>query len=85
MGKKEYFSLLASLALLFADNPNYQNQEKYKALTEEEKKEIKRIMQERKVERLRKRGVKEFRYGNRVIYAINKKNADRKAKKLKLI
>lgn len=31
---------------------------------------------------IRGKGVKEFWYGENVIYAINQKNADRKAKKL---
>ena len=38
-----------------------------------------------KEKRNKRKGLKPFIYGNKTIYAINKKNADKKAKKLKYI
>ena len=55
-------------------NPEYK-------LTEEKKEQLKAIAEQKKIERLKNKGLKEYFYGENVIYAINKKNADRKAKR----
>jgi len=59
----------------------YETTSEYKELTDEQKAEIKAIAEQKKLERLKKQGVKEYFYGDKVIYARNKKNADRKSRK----
>ena len=49
-----------------------------KVLTTEQKAEIEKVRSERK-------GMKQFYYGEEYVWAINKKNADKKAKKLNLV
>jgi len=59
---------------------DYETTPEYKELTDKQKAEIKAIAEQKRLERLKKQGVKEYFYGDKVIYARNKKNADRKAR-----
>ena len=47
--------------------------------------ELKKLREFKERQRLLSRGVKVFEYGDEVVYARNKKNADKKAKKRGLI
>lgn len=53
--------------------------ESYKISDEEKKRRI-QDRENKKIEALKSKGVKEFFYGDVVIYARNQKNADRKAR-----
>lgn len=68
--------LLAYAAMSMANDFN--QQETYKDVIDEE--EIKIINKEKKKKRLEHKGVKGYVYGDKVVYARNKRNADRKAK-----
>jgi tRNA U38,U39,U40 pseudouridine synthase TruA len=46
---------------------------------------VKRPLNKKQIKKIIPKGVKKFLYGEIVIYAINQKNADRKAKKKGLI
>lgn len=80
-------NLLAAYVTLFAfansDSFNEENKEN------KENKQIlsqgKHEKRQQKIKRFKKKGLKEFWYGSTIIYALNKKNADRKARKQDLI
>ena len=57
----------------------YKNKPEYAELTDEEKAEIKAIIERKRIEKLKKQSVKEYFYGQKIIYA-RKKNADKKAR-----
>ncbi len=67
-------------AMAMMGDLSYNNEPEYKTLTDEEKVKLKAIADAKRKERLKKQGVQEYFYGNKVIYARNKKNADRKAR-----
>ena len=55
----------------------------YWELTDEEKEEVKRVYEQRKTERMKKRGLKEFEIDGIKVLALNEKNAIRKINNLK--
>jgi hypothetical protein len=72
------YSVLLAAAMM--GDEGYMERDEYRELTDEEKVKLKSEIKKKKVARLEQRGVKKFFYGDNVIYARNKKNADRKAK-----
>ena len=70
-------SMLAyAMMLVMAEGGNMS----YSKLTDEEKERLKAIAEKRRIDQLKQRGVNEYFYGDNVVYARNKKNADRKAR-----
>ncbi len=67
-------------AMAMMGDLGYHDDSEYELLTEDEKSELKTIAKKNKIERLKKQGVREYFYGENIIYARNKKNADRKAR-----
>lgn len=67
------------LAMASTGNTRLSNRREYFELTDEEKERLKSIAEKKRVERLKRKGIKEFWYEENVIYALNQKNADRKA------
>ncbi len=80
MGNKLRSLMMMYGAMAMMGDFGYKKATEYKELTDEQKAEIKAIAEQKKIERLKKQGVKEYFYGDKVIYARNKKNADRKAR-----
>lgn len=83
MGMKSQLGMYAAFAALAATNPDMgMYQEPVHVETEEEKK--KRLAQA-KIEINKANGLTEFFYGENSIWALNKKSADKKARKLNYI
>ncbi len=80
MNSKMKSLMLMYGAMAMMGDFGYQQETEYKTLTDEQKQELKAIAEQKRIERLKKQGVKEYFYGDKVIYARNKKNADRKAR-----
>lgn len=76
--KLELFSMMATMAAI--GDIGYLERSEYRKLTDKEKAELKAIAGKKRLERLKQKGVNEYFYGQNVIYARNKKNADRKAR-----
>jgi len=75
---KALMTIFAAMAMS-GDDSFLRNEDYKKNLTDEEKAELKSIA---KRKRNKKRGLTEFNYGkNKTIWALNQKNADRKARK----
>jgi len=74
-GMKSKLGLFTMMAAM--GDTGYSERSKYRELTDEEKAELKAIAEKK---RLKQQGVNEYFYGQNVIYARNKKNADRKAR-----
>lgn len=76
--------MLGGYAMMFAmasmGNTGYYERDEYRELTDEEKERLKAIAENKRIERLKQKGVSEYFYGQNVIYARDKKNADRKAR-----
>jgi len=53
--------------------------DEYRELTEMERQELKTLAENKRIEFLKQKGVKEYFYGQNVVYARNQKNANRKA------
>jgi len=68
--------LAYAMMLVMAEGGNMS----YSKLTDEEKERLKAIAEKRRIDQLKQRGVNEYFYGDNVVYARNKKNADRKAR-----
>lgn len=79
-GMKRTHTLMTMLAALAVSTDNsFMKQRKYKEeLTDEEKAELKDIAERKRNER---NGLTEFKYGTESVWALNRKNADRKAKR----
>jgi hypothetical protein len=79
---KSIFGVFAMTAIIAAENDlNNQIKEKEREEREERERERKRETETlRKIERNAANGLKEFFYGENSVWAINKKNADRKAR-----
>ena len=89
MGMKSTIGMLGMLAM-FAHlsamgNDEYLERSDYIELTDEEKAELKKIFDNKMIELMKKKGVNEYFYGKNVVYARNKKNADRKARNKKYL
>lgn len=63
--------------ILMGSSPMYE--EPQRELTEEEKEALRRLRAEKDIERKVKRGLNPFDYNGKIIWALNKKNADRKS------
>lgn len=72
------FAMMVAMASM--GDTGYSKRSQYRELTSEEKEELKAIIEKKRLERLKKQGVNEYFYGQNVIQARNKKNADRKAR-----
>jgi len=72
------FTMMAAMEAM--SDTGYSERNEYLELTDEEKAELKAIKEKKRLEQLKKQGVNEYFYGQNVIYARNKKNADRKAR-----
>lgn len=80
-GMKSKLGLYAMFAAMAAmGNTGYSERDEYRELTDEEKERLKAIAENKRIERLKQKGVSEYFYGQNVIYARDKKNADRKAR-----
>lgn len=73
------------LAMMNAGNMSYAESEGYKELTDEEKERLRLLAEKRRINQLKTKGVNEYFYGDHVIYARDKENADRKARNKGLI
>lgn len=71
-------SILAAMSEM--GDIGYSERSEYQELTDEEKEQFKAILEKKRIEKLKKQGVNEYFYGENVVYARDKKNADRKAK-----
>jgi len=80
MGTKMKSLLKMYAAMAVMGDFGFKDKLGYAELTDEEKAEIKAIAERKRIEKLKKQGVKEYFYGQKIIYARNKKNADRKAR-----
>ena len=80
MGMKRTHALMAMFAAMAmsADNSFMERREYKERLTDEEKAELKAIAKRKLNER---NGLTEFKYGTESVWALNKNNADRKAKR----
>lgn len=76
--KKGLFAMMA--AMMAMGGTGHSERSEYRELTDEEKEKLKAIAENKRIERLKQRGVNEYFYGQNVIYARNQKNADRKAR-----
>ena len=56
------------------------NMSEYRKLTDEEKEQIRTIAKKKEERILKKRGITEYFYGEKSVFALNNKNADRKAR-----
>ncbi len=72
------FAMMAAMASM-GDN-GYSEMSEIRQLTDEERAELQAIADKKKLDDLKQKGVNEYFYGQKVIYARNKKNADRKAR-----
>ena len=72
------YTMFAAMAAM--GDTGYSERSEYRELTDEEKEKLKAIAENKLIERLKQQGVNEYFYGQNVIYARNKKNADRKAR-----
>jgi len=72
------YAMFAAMAM--SGNGGFYGNEAFRQLTPEEKIKLKAIAESKRIDILKKRGVKEYFYGNNVIYARTQINADRKAK-----
>jgi hypothetical protein len=81
---KSKMGAMAAMAIMSVINPDMKREleEPKYVETEEEKKQRMALI---KVEQQKANGLKEFTYGENSIWAINKKNADKKARKLNYI
>ena len=79
MGMKRTHALMTMFAAMAmsADNSFMERREYKEELTDEEKAELKSIAERKRNER---NGLTEFKYGTESVWALNRKNADRKAK-----
>lgn len=86
MGMSKKFGMFASLALMGAMDPEGMStvsdflveKKQKKPLSESQKKAI-------KIDQDKAHGLKEFSYGENKVWALNQKNADKKARKLNYI
>ena len=69
------FAMMAAMASL--SEHDYTERKESNRLTDEDKMKLKEI---HKNKRLKKKGLNEYFYEDNVVYALNQKNADRKAK-----
>ena len=80
---------LGAFAMLFAmasmGNARVSKKREFGYLSEQEKERLKKLAEKRRIQILKQKGIKEFWYGEDVIYALNQENADRKAKNKGLI
>lgn len=76
--KLRAYAMFAAMAAM--SDIGYLERSEYRELTDEEKEKLKDIAENKRIERLKQQGVKEYFYGENVIYARNQKNADRKAR-----
>ncbi len=74
--------MLALAASMLASSHAENTQENPRPLTDEERNSLYKKAQQKRIEDLKKGGMKEFDYNGKIILALNQKNADRKAKKL---
>ena len=77
---KSKLGMFAMFAAMAMSGTDYLDESGYRELTDKEKDELKTIAENRRLERLKQKGVNEYFYGQNVIYARNQKNANRKAK-----
>ena len=82
MKQSSKLMMLTLGAAMLSTGLNESTQENPKLLTKEDRERIRKINEKKKVQILKKGGMKEFDYNGNIILALNKKNADRKAKKL---
>lgn len=75
------YQMLMMMAMMGAMNPDMGQH--YEKLTPEDIAEIKRVYEQKKIERMKKRGMKEFSIDGFKVLALNEKNAIRKINKLK--
>ncbi len=80
MNKSILFKMMA--IAMMGSSPNHQPSGE---LTNEEKEALKRLRQEKDIQNKAKRGLKPFDYDGVIIWALNEKNADRKAKRKGLL
>ena len=80
MNSKMKARLIMFAAMAVMGDYSYTLDAEYKELTETEREQIKAIAEAKREERLKKQGVNKYFYGQNVITARNKKNADRKAR-----
>jgi predicted transglutaminase-like cysteine proteinase len=80
MGMKKTHALMTMFAAMAmsADNSFMERREYKEELTDEEQAELKAIAERKRNER---NGLTEFKYGTESVWALNRKNADRKAKR----
>lgn len=79
----EIKSKLGLFAMMIVTDSNLicnSEQRKRLGFTKEEKEDVKALREINRIYRLKQKGVKEYYYGNNVILARNKKNADIKAR-----
>lgn len=84
MGKKQILGLIAMAAAMLGNNPLH-NSSRSEFVESETKEQREKRMQKAQIQRNKKRGLKEFFYGNKSLWALNQKSADKKAKKLNLL
>lgn len=82
MGMKSKGLMIAAMASMFAAGINQPRGSKWDDDDSETKEEKERRLRDAELERKEKNGLKEFDYPEGSVWALNKKNADRKAKKL---
>ena len=80
MGTKRTHALMAMFAAMAVSGTTaYTHREDYKQdLTDEQKAKLKAIAERRRNER---NGLTEFKYGTESVWSLNRKNANRKAKR----
>lgn len=78
MRKSKALEILAFASVMAGGLVSESTNEK-KDLTEEEKIRIKQRQKEKREDNIRKKGLKKYEYGENYLWAINRKNADRKA------
>lgn len=76
-GKLGMIGMLSTLALVFSETPKSNREYIEPKETDEERKDR---MFKAEIENKKTKGLKEFFYGENSLFALNKKNADRKAK-----
>lgn len=80
----KYFSMMMAMGAISQQHEYYENdyQKPSSMLEPRRKSTIKNMSEEQKHI---KNGLKEFKYGTESVWALNQKNADKKAKKLNLL
>ena len=85
---RNYMALGAMAAMSndpFLTDEKVVQRKRYEDLTDEEKQEVQENLKEKERKIQNNRGLKEFKYNGKSVFAINKKNADKKAKKKRLL